>query len=255
MARSVRTRGVRFTRVRSAVGVLVLLALAVSVLGTGPAASAGSPKFSTNIEHDFPVSIAGQNVVIDPRIAGAPEGGCELPADGDAVTPLDKDSGVGNLQIADDIFGGVWQCPEGAQQGTAFVAGLDAATAVSPPSGRVLDINAFIDAGVPEIEQRQVRVVKGVSQTVFIYGVTTEAGKFKLATAEPRKHVLVTALTPKGRSRVGRGDTRRSCSLPVIEPSRAVEQGSALQLRHGRCRFSCDNSPVCFLAPVWHRVA
>jgi len=115
MARSVRTRGVRFTRVRSAVGVLVLLALAVSVLGTGPASSAGSPKFSTNIEHYFPVSIAGQNVVIDPRIAGAPEGGCELPADGDAVTPLDKDSGVGNLQIADDIFGGVWQCPEGAQ--------------------------------------------------------------------------------------------------------------------------------------------
>jgi hypothetical protein len=87
-------------------------------------------------------------------------------------------------------------------KGTAFVAGLDATTAASPPSGRVLDINAFIDAGVPEIEQRQVRVVKGVSQTVFIYGVTTEAGKFKLATAEPRKHVLVTALTPKGQSPV-----------------------------------------------------
>ena len=200
------------TRVFGVVGVVVCVTVAVSLLGVGIATSAGEARFSKSTPDYFPATIDGQAVGLDPRSTtaipvGSPNPSCRVPADGVSIVPLVTEA----AHIIEDTVGGLYQCPVDApagadQYGTDYVAGLEAAVVTS--SLPALSRRALIKDKATSIKTRVVRVGKGVRQRIFLFGYGTgdtvcvedcvgapDEVDFVVAAAEPRQHLLVTAVT------------------------------------------------------------
>jgi hypothetical protein len=165
------------------------------------AVGGGKPVLSKQPPDYIPATIDGKAVVIDPRsTVGQTDPSCQIPPEGAVVNPLE-----GPGDEVQSVFGGLWDCPSGAQFGTGFVAGIDAVTA-APTASKLSKKTLYAPPFSPDADSVKTTTVKvnGKRVKVFTFRTTAPSGTpaagtvFETASAEPHAHLLVSATTPSG---------------------------------------------------------